>query len=114
MSKNKESSVFCPFCNTYAGLADYKYGSPLRTCKKCKKQYLDTTYHEIAFEGIRESDINPTEEQLAQMVKDNRKYGRNALLLGIAALGAGVLLLFLGWLGLLGFIVSVILIAVGI
>lgn len=34
-------------------MEDYSdFGSPVRTCKKCKGKYLDGRYHEIAIDGI--------------------------------------------------------------
>ena len=31
----------------------WRYESPIRTCIKCKKKYVDTRYHEIVIDGIR-------------------------------------------------------------
>lgn len=53
--KIPETKGTCPHCG--AGLLTYnerewKYGSPIRTCKICKKEYIDKRYHEIVIEDI--------------------------------------------------------------
>ena len=56
-----EQNGKCPHCGadiegTYKNI--YIYGSPIRICKKCKKQYLNRHYHEIAIDGIRPDDLS--------------------------------------------------------
>ena len=34
-----------------------KYGSPLRSCKKCNQEYIDPRYHELAVTGIPEREF---------------------------------------------------------
>ena len=56
-----EETGKCPHCNaaiegTFKNV--YIYGSPIRTCKKCKKQYLNRHFHEIAIDGIRPEDLS--------------------------------------------------------
>ncbi|MBD5115484.1 MAG: hypothetical protein HDT46_09865 [Ruminococcaceae bacterium] len=51
----------CPHCNKkisdYA--ADkYKYGSPIRICKKCNGAYLDASYHEVAVDGFPPDELS--------------------------------------------------------
>lgn len=51
----KTSTDRCPECGKKFFFYDsrqYFYGSPLKTCKKCGKNYIDRRYHEIAVEGI--------------------------------------------------------------
>ena len=51
----------CPECGRkffYYDSRQRYYGSPVRTCKKCNSQYLDLRYHEIAVEGIPESELS--------------------------------------------------------
>ena len=51
----KYKTKSCPYCNhTYTILdsAYFQYGSPIRTCKRCGKIFIDKDYHEIAVEGI--------------------------------------------------------------
>lgn len=51
----------CPYCGTkifpYAA-EEWLYGSPIRTCKKCSKNYVDNRYHEIAVEGIAPNTLS--------------------------------------------------------
>lgn len=45
----------CPYCgNKYQILAPVSryYGSPLRTCSKCKKQYIDKDFIEVAADKL--------------------------------------------------------------
>lgn len=47
----------CPGCGHkffYYSKQEYRYGSPIRTCKKCGCKYVDTRYHEIAVEEVRD------------------------------------------------------------
>lgn len=51
----------CPHCGAKipSYVADkWLYGSPLRTCKKCRNRYIDSRYHEIVLEGIRACDVS--------------------------------------------------------
>lgn len=51
----------CPECGRkffYYDSRQRYYGSPVRTCKKCNSQYLDLRYHEIAVDGIPESELS--------------------------------------------------------
>ena len=85
----------CPHCGHNLGYAvdAHMYGSPARECPNCKKMYLDNRYHEIALEGIRRQDIDPTEADK----QSHRKSGRNAILLGVGMLALFFLILFTGW-----------------
>lgn len=61
MSNIPQENGKCPHCGadiegTYKNV--YIYGSPIRTCKKCKKQYWNKRYHEIAIDGIRPEDLS--------------------------------------------------------
>lgn len=45
----------CPYCNTKLicyNEEEWKYGSPIRICRKCKQEYLNSCYHEIVIDGI--------------------------------------------------------------
>ncbi len=46
--------VKCPYCGRAEGTYsrnEYRYGSPIRVCKKCGKKFINEFYHEIAVEG---------------------------------------------------------------
>lgn len=90
----KVTKFKCPNCGFDLGPAIdfYLYGSPFQVCKKCKKTYVDPRYHEIAVEGIRREDIEPTEEDK----KANRKSGWTTIGLGLVMFAAFVLGLFIG------------------
>jgi len=51
----------CPHCFYTIRIGkrpgDYSYGSPLQTCPKCNKGYIDNYYREIECEGIRPSSL---------------------------------------------------------
>ena len=51
----------CPWCykkiQSYNS-NEYKYGSPIVYCKGCGKKYIDRRYHELACEGIPQSELN--------------------------------------------------------
>lgn len=51
----------CPYCgkkfNDY-NASSQDYGSPVRKCRYCKKEYLDERYHEIAIEGYSDKSLN--------------------------------------------------------
>lgn len=91
----KIPNIICPHCKTNMGLAteQYLYGSPFRVCKKCKKTYVDARYHEIAVEGIRQEDIEPSEEQL----KKKRRSGRATVWAGVGVFALFFLILAAGW-----------------
>ncbi len=45
----------CPYCGAkilFYYDKEWRYGSPVRNCKKCGKKYVDERYHEIVVEGI--------------------------------------------------------------
>jgi len=51
----------CPNCGATISIGisnSHNYGSPLQTCPKCSKIYVDKTFHEIEIEGIRECDVS--------------------------------------------------------
>lgn len=58
MDKILETNGSCPYCEKK--FHDYNassrdFGSPIRKCRYCKKEYLDRRYHEIAIEGYGNS-----------------------------------------------------------
>lgn len=85
----------CPHCNNDLGFAmdAYLYGSPLQQCKKCKKLYVDNRYHEIAIEGIRQEDINPTDTDK----KNHKQSGLFGLLIGVGMIALFLIILTTGW-----------------
>ena len=85
----------CPHCNHDLGFAmnAHLYGSPLRQCEKCKKTYVDNRYHEIAIEGIRQEDINPSDADK----KNHKQSGLFALLLGVGLIVVFLLVLGTGF-----------------
>lgn len=53
----------CPYCGKAISFFKYvpeewKYGSPIRECKKCHQKYIDKRYHEIAVDGINPDSFN--------------------------------------------------------
>ena len=51
----------CPECGHkffYYNGRQWNYGSPIRTCKKCGKQYADTRYHEIEIDGFARGSMS--------------------------------------------------------
>ncbi|MBQ8177094.1 MAG: hypothetical protein IJ035_08700 [Oscillospiraceae bacterium] len=47
--------IHCPNCGRLVGtfvVGDYRYGSPLKICKKCKTEYINPAVHEIEVDGI--------------------------------------------------------------
>lgn len=76
---------YCPHCG--AKLANnrtdlYLYGSPVRTCEKCKGQYWNKCYHEAEIDGYCDADVS---------VDAGKKNVRNAVILLLAALALNVL-----------------------
>lgn len=51
----------CPYCNSSYSIMQPKgtgfYGSPIRQCATCGKQFLDKDYREIAIDGVRPVDL---------------------------------------------------------
>lgn len=61
MDKILPTNGSCPYCGKK--FHDYNasstdFGSPIRKCRYCQKEYLDRRYHEIAVEGWNESSLN--------------------------------------------------------
>lgn len=103
----------CPHCKKNLGnfdINDWRYGSPLKVCPKCKNVYFDSRYHEIAVEGVREVDVTMNEEFLAK----KRKSGRLTILGGVGVMVLFVLLLATGWIFYFFPVISIALIAGGI
>ena len=51
----------CPHCKRKLfnyNPGSWRYESPIRTCFKCKKKYVDTRYHEIVIDGIRQDSLS--------------------------------------------------------
>lgn len=51
----KRSYGDCPYCGKkiwFYNEKDVKYGSPIRTCKDCKREYHDPRYYEMAWHGL--------------------------------------------------------------
>ena len=50
----------CPHCNfpytIWEAKGEAHYGSPILTCEKCRKPFVDKDYREIAIDGPRDSD----------------------------------------------------------
>ena len=79
----------CPHCGKKLGKIDpdeYLYGSPLQVCPGCKSEYFDARYHEIAVDGMRETDVSLDGAFLSK----KRKNGMWTILGGI-----GVMVLFI-------------------
>ena len=75
----------CPHCGAKTGSNRtdvYLYGSPIRTCEKCKEKYLNACYHEIEVDGFSQKDVS---------VEANKKNVRNALILLAAAVAVNAL-----------------------
>ena len=90
------TSDICPNCKKNLGLTKpgFFYGSPIRICPKCKKEYVDYRYHEIAIEGVLEQDTRlPTDEENSKKKKD----AFVSLLIGIGSLVLFIIIFMLGW-----------------
>lgn len=51
----------CPYCGKEIyGFNEnaWEYGRSVRSCKRCKKKYIDPRYHEIAIDGINPDAYN--------------------------------------------------------
>lgn len=49
--------IQCPFCGNKIerrSMNTYRLGSPFRICPRCKKEYIDEDYHELAIEDFRD------------------------------------------------------------
>ncbi len=54
MNSTTRIRISCPKCGKVDGeynINEYRYGSPIRTCKKCGNKFLNKFYHEIAVDG---------------------------------------------------------------
>lgn len=91
----KTEAFKCPHCGKPIKTVEneYLYGSPLRNCEKCKNQYVDRRYHEIALDGIREEDINPSEAE----IKSRRNSGLISIAIGIGSFVLFIVIIALGW-----------------
>lgn len=60
--KIQYQTVKCTNCGSTLSInapgSAYFYGSPIRSCPKCGRQYLDKNYHEIEIDGIQKTDIS--------------------------------------------------------
>ncbi|MGN0495309.1 MAG: hypothetical protein ACI4GW_03710 [Lachnospiraceae bacterium] len=57
--------VHCKYCGKRLlkyEIWEKKYKSPIATCKKCGKDYIDPRCHEIAFEGIPKAELKVTKD----------------------------------------------------
>ena len=53
--------IHCPNCGRLVGtfvVGDYRYGSPLKNCPKCKAEYINPVFHEIEVDGISPDAFN--------------------------------------------------------
>lgn len=51
----------CPVCKAQDGPSkryQFRYGSPFRTCKRCKSNFINRNYHEIAVTGLPAAERN--------------------------------------------------------
>lgn len=63
MIKLKIAKDRCPECGKKFFIyneSQHRYGNTIRECKKCKNQYIDPRYHELAITGIRKTDFSVT------------------------------------------------------
>ncbi|MBQ8789961.1 MAG: hypothetical protein IJZ51_01470 [Ruminiclostridium sp.] len=55
LQRGQQMNIFCKGCgkkvDTFV-VGDYRYGSPIKTCPKCKAEYINPVYHEIETDGI--------------------------------------------------------------
>lgn len=95
MAYISNNSDTCPHCgnNLHLTTPAHLYGSPFRNCPKCKGEYIDYRYHEIAIDGIREEDTRlPTREER----KEEKKGAWIGLLIGIVCTVLFIVFLCLG------------------
>lgn len=53
--------IHCPNCGRLVGtfvVGDYRYGSPLKNCPKCRAEYINPVFHEIEVDGISPDAFN--------------------------------------------------------
>ena len=61
----------CPYCHKKIPMyneREYKYGSPIVHCAGCGEKYLDTRYHELACEGMPQSELNTRRYKLFALI----------------------------------------------
>lgn len=67
----KITNGICPYCRKQIfnyNASEWKYGSPIRTCKKCKNRYIDMRYHEIAVEGIEPGALSLKKQKVGMLL----------------------------------------------
>lgn len=56
-----ETDGNCPYCGKKIpgyNASVQEFGSPIRTCKACGREYLDRRYHEAAVDGYQKSSLD--------------------------------------------------------
>lgn len=69
--KIPETKGMCPHCGTELfayNECEWKYGSPIRTCKICKNDYIDKRYHEIVIEGIAPDAMSVKRDGICMLI----------------------------------------------
>lgn len=54
-NRGQMMEIHCPHCGRMVGkfvAGDYRYGSPIKICPKCKNEYINPVIHEIEVDGI--------------------------------------------------------------
>lgn len=54
LNRGQMMEIHCPSCGRLVCkfvVGDYRYGSPIKTCPKCKTEYINPVIHEIEVDG---------------------------------------------------------------
>lgn len=97
--------IQCPCCKEDLGIAvgnGSMYGSLMRTCPKCGKEYFDPRYREIAVDGLMDSDIKPKSDTKTPWIAFGVGIGAFALMILLIAT-TGRLLFILPIVGVVSF-----------
>ena len=86
------------------------YGSPVRNCKRCRKPYIDSRYHEIAITGIGERTLSVKYSlkvlgiigmilvvSVGWNVVNIRMRGRYSVMMALLSLLSVILILYVLW-----------------
>ncbi len=71
MNSTTRIRVSCPKCGKIDGeynANEYRYGSPIRICKKCGNKFVNSFYHEIAVDGAAPGAFDVMQKVKAMLI----------------------------------------------
>ncbi len=71
MNSTTRIRISCPKCGKIDGeynINEYRYGSPIRKCKKCGNKFVNKFYHEIAVDGAAPGAFDVMQKVKAMLV----------------------------------------------